>query len=180
MELNVYIAGKVSKESVFGTHHWRDAVCEQLAKISGHDIINLDPAKDSQNVSLDESNGQLIFGRDCYMIKNADIVIVMLTDDISVGGSQEMLIAKYFHKSLIGIAARGGKFVKDEKEMRGKMFKNWIHPFVLIPCDVLVNSVEEAGEYLRTWQANTSASVKDLSIIDQSIAYYEATHLRYE
>jgi hypothetical protein len=180
MELKIYIAGKVSKESVFGTNHWRDAVCETLEDISGHKIINLDPAKDNKNASLDESDGRLIFGRDCYMIKQSDLVIVILTDDISVGGSQEMLIAKYFHKPLLGIAAQGGKFIKDEKEMRGKTFKNWVHPFVMIPCDELATTIEEAGYRLRAWFTQPLSEIKDLSVIDQALSYYQSTHLEHD
>jgi hypothetical protein len=142
--------------------------------------MNLDPAKDSPGLPLDESNSQLIFGRDCYFIKQADLVIVMLTDDISVGGSQEMLIAKYFQKRLMGIVAQGGKFFKSEKEIRDTVFRDWVHPFVNVPCDILVHTIEEAGERLRVWETEPIAAVKDLTIIDDAVTYYETTHLHHE
>ncbi|MFH1433316.1 MAG: hypothetical protein ABIG32_00265, partial [Candidatus Uhrbacteria bacterium] len=120
--LKVYIAGKVSKNSVFGTSHWRDAFCEELEKKTGLKNINLDPTRTGISKVLDEKDYQAVVGRDCFLIKNADVVIVNLTDDISVGGSQEMLIAKYYEKPLIGIAPVGGKFRKPEKEIYGNTY----------------------------------------------------------
>src|SRR3989344_8270600 len=119
-KLKVYVAGKVSPNSIFGTHDWRDSFCGRLSEIIGIKIINLDPTKSDKMFDLDENNTRLIFGRDCYMIKSADLVIVNLTDDISVGGSQEMLIAKYFSKPLLGIAKREGLFIMSKYELAGK------------------------------------------------------------
>src|SRR3989338_10455224 len=125
-KLNLYIAGKVSPTAtVAGRTDWRDGFCERLTELSGFDINNLDPTKNHEYFELDEKDVKLIFGRDCFMIKSADIIIVNLTDDISVGGSQEMLIAKYYHKPLIGIAPKEGKFFKSKKDILGKIYNDW-------------------------------------------------------
>jgi nucleoside 2-deoxyribosyltransferase len=168
-KLKVYIAGKVSKNSVFGTEFWRDDFCKELSEKTGMEIINLDPTSEKSD-NFDSSNSSLIFGRDCYMIKQSDIVIVNLTDDISVGGSQEMLIAKYFKKPLLGIARKGGKFRKKETELFGKKVKNWIHPFVAPVVDELVEDINQASEWIR----NNIEKIKpkSISIIDENIDYY--------
>lgn len=171
--VKVYVAGKVSKESVFGTHDWRDGFCEELSRVAGVGIRNLDPTKESKEFPLPETDAAFIFGRDCLMIQMADVVIVNLTDDISVGGSQEMLIAKYYKKPLVGIAPFGGKFYKAEKEIGGKMHQNWKHPFVVVPCDAVVEDVQGAADWIRSWIEHPG-STKTMSVLDESVEYYKA------
>ncbi len=177
-KLKVYVAGKVSPNSVFGRHDWRGGFCAKLAELSGLEIVNLDPTQSRGDFDLDENDAKLILGRDCFMINSADLVIVNLTDDISVGGSQEMLIAKYYCKPLVGIAPKGGKFNKTETEIRGKMFRDWVHPFVAVPCDVVVEDIEGAAEYIKSFSARAAELVKDISILDKASAYYLEQHYK--
>lgn len=173
MKIKIYIAGKVSKDSVFGTSNWRENFCHQLSEKSGFEIVNLDPTKWSDNFNLDESNSRLIFGRDCFMIKSADLVVVNLTDDISVGGSQEMLIAKHYSKPLVGIAPKGGKFNKEEIEFSGKTYKDWIHPFVNISCDKIVGDLAGAAEFIKYFFLNPGQDIKNFAIVDEMVDYYK-------
>lgn len=175
-KIKVYIAGKVSPNSVFGKHDWRDGFCAKLSESSGFEIFNLDPTKSDNNFNLDENNDKLIFGRDCFMISKADFVIVNLTDDISVGGSQEMLIAKYYKKPLIGIAPKGGKFNQEEKEILGIKYKNWKHAFVTIPCDIVVGNINGAAEFIKNYFLGGDKSIKDISIFDDALGYYKDNH----
>lgn len=175
-KLKIYLAGKVSPNSVLGRHDWRDEFCAKLTELSDFDIINLDPTKSHDDFNLDENNSMLMLGRDCFMIKSADLVIVNLTDDISVGGSQEMLIAKYYGKPLIGIAPKEGKFFKSEKEILGKTYKNWIHPFVSVPCDAVVEDIKDAADFIRNFFSKPGNSVKDITILDEALKYYLKHH----
>lgn len=170
-KIKIYIAGKISPNSVFGKSDWRDGFCLELKKLSGFDIINLDPTKSNNDFDLDNNNPSLIFGRNCFMIKSADLVVVNLTDDISVGGSQEMLIAKYYHKPLVGIAPKGGKFSKTEKEIFGRTYKEWTEPFVLVPCDKVVESIEGVAELIKNNFSNIKS--KNINVIDESVKYYK-------
>lgn len=174
--MKLYIAGKVSPNSVFGRHDWRDGFCEQLRERTGLEITNLDPTKSSDDFDLDEANSMLIFGRDCFMIAAADVVIVNLTDDISVGGSQEMLIAKYFHKPLVGIAPKGGKFFQAEKVIQGKTYKDYRDPFVAVTCDVLVEDIEGVAEFLKKFVVEPDMAAKDITLLEQAKKYYEDLH----
>lgn len=176
-QLKIYVAGKVSPDSVFGTHDWRGKFCNELGQKSGYKIINLDPTKrKEEDFAGDENSAMAIVGRDCFLIKNADLVIVNLTDDISVGGSQEMLIAKYYRKPLIGIASKGGKFNKIEKNIRGHVYKNYIHPFVAVPCDAVVEDIAGAAECVKKFFANAPPAIKDIFVIDMAREYYETTY----
>jgi len=176
-KLKIYIAGKVSPSSSVGDRHdWRDDFCEKLTKLSGFKINNLDPMKKQDDFNLDENDSKLVFGRDCFMIKSADLIIVNLTNDISVGGSQEMLIAKYYQKPLIGIALKEGKFFKSEKDILGKTYKNWVHPFVSVSCDAVVEDLNEAADFIKNFFSKPDNIVKNISVIDESLIYYQKHH----
>jgi hypothetical protein len=163
--LKIYVAGKVSKESVFGTHYWRGNFCKELAKLSGLEIHNLDPV----DLEVDQGNPQQIFGGDCHLISQSDVLIVYLSDDISVGGSQEILIAKYFKIPVIGLAPHGGKFNGSTKEFFGKVITNYKDPFVFSTCDVVCATVEEVAETLKKLKA---IKPKTLDIIPKAIKLY--------
>ena len=166
--INVYVAGKISKDSVFGTHDWRDNFCKQLEKLSGLTLNNLDPTKNG----VSQSDTKLIFGADCYLIAQCDVLIVYLSDDISIGGSQEILIAKHFNKPVIGLAPHGGKFNGADKEYFGKIVKNYKDPFVFTTCDIVCKSIEEVAEKLPLISGITP---KSLDIIPESVEHYLKT-----
>lgn len=160
--MKVYVAGKVSKDSVFGKHHWRDEFCAELSKLSGIELENLDPLKAEQ----DMTDYRLIFAKDCQLINQADVLIAYLSDDISVGGSQEILIARYLHKPVIGLAPKGGKFNGCTKEMLGQTIENYQDPFVFSTCDVVCGSVVEVAHALTLISEVES---KGLQIIDETL-----------
>jgi hypothetical protein len=161
-KLTLYIAGKVSKDSIFGRHHWRDNFCDELAELSGLALSHLDPLKEEEGII----EPQQIFAKDCQLIQRADALVVYLSDDISVGGSQEILIARYLHKPVIGLAPLGGKFNGCRKEMLGRVIEDYKDPFVFTPCDVVCGSVQETAEALKTIG---SVQSKGLQIIDKAL-----------
>lgn len=160
--MKLYIAGKVSKNSVFGTHHWRDNFVAELAKLSGLELSHLDPLA----YETGEYDPQKVFDKDCWLINQVDCVIVYLSDDISVGGSQEMLIAKYLKKPLIGFAPLGGKFNMAEKEFMGQIIKDYVDPFVYASCDAVCASVEEVAGALSDIGA---IEPKTMQLVDKAI-----------
>jgi hypothetical protein len=163
--IKVYVAGKISKDSVFGTHHWRDNFCAELEKLSELKIENLDPTKSG----TDQNDARLVFGADSYLISQSDVLIVYLSDDISIGGSQEILIAKYYKIPVVGLARHGGKFNGADKEYFGKVVKNYKDPFVFTTCDVVCKTIEEVAATLKTLD---DIKPKTLDIIPQSVEYY--------
>lgn len=117
---------------------------------------------------------QSIFEKDCWLINQVDCVVVYLSDDISVGGSQEMLIAKYLKKPLIGFAPYGGKFYKESKEFLGQVIHNYIDPFVYASCDKVCGNIEDLAKELTT--INT-INPKTISIIDDAVMKYESQQI---
>lgn len=168
--MKAYIAGKVSKDSIFGTHYWRDGFCKDLEELSGIKLENLDPTK----LDINQNDSDLIFGYDSYLISQSDVVICYLSDDISVGGSQEILIAKYFGIPVIGLAKYGGKFNGANKEHFGKQIKDYKDPFVFTSCDIVCGTINEVADALK---AIKDIKPKTLGIIDASIEHYLASKL---
>lgn len=160
--IKVYVAGKVSTESHFGTHDWRDAFVAELEVLSGLKLINVDPTK--LDIAQNDISG--IFGGDAYMINSCDVVVAYLSDDISIGGSQEILVAKYCNKPVIGLAPLGGKFNGSTKEYFGKIVENYKDPFVFSTCDVVCVDEKEVAAALQQLDTITP---KDISLIEDSI-----------
>lgn len=160
--LHLYIAGKVSKNSQFGKHHWRESFCADLAQRSSLNLRNIDPLK---NLQGHETPSQ-IFKQCVKQINNADVVVVYFSDDISVGGSQEVLIAKYLNKPVIGYAPLGGKFNGCEREMFGRVIKDFKDPFVFATCDVVCGTLDEVATSLRSLKSMT---IKNLSLINEAL-----------
>ena len=159
--MKIYVAGKIQKESIFGTHHWRENFVTELAKLSELDLENIDPlATESPHQTPLQ-----IFQKDCRLIAACDAFIVNLTDDISVGGSQEILIARYLHKPVIGLAPKGGKFNGATREMFGKILTDYKDPFVFSTCDAVCSTLEEVARVLK----NPLPVSTGLTIIDEGL-----------
>lgn len=167
--MKIYIAGKVSNDSHFGTHDWRDSFCADLEEISGLTLENLDPLK----IQKDNATYRDIFAKDCYLISKSDLVLVYLSDDISVGGSQEILIAKYFKKPVIGLAPRGGKFNGSSRKIGGRIVKDHKDPFVFSTCDVVCDDIASAAKELVRFSKGNFSKVKTLDIISSEASRFE-------
>jgi len=169
--MKIYVAGKVSKDSVFGTHYWRDDFVKKLEELSGIKLTSLDPARKR----ADQNNPEEAFGADVFMISQADVVVVYLSDDISVGGSQEILVAKYYKKPVIGLAPPGGKFHQKNKEIFDQKIKNYRHPFVYSTCDVVCNDIEAVADNIKNLD---KIKPKTIEIIKQLADKYEKENLK--
>lgn len=143
--MKLYIAGKVMKNSSFGTHYWRDNFCNKLIELSGLDLAHIDPLISETTTMTPEQ----IFTKNCRQIRDCDVVIAYLSDDIGVGGAQEILIARYLHKPVIGLAPRGGKFNGAKREMFGRLIKDYKDPFVFTTCDIVCDTIEAVAKTLK-------------------------------
>lgn len=167
--LKVYVAGKMSKHSHFTSHTWRDDFLLEISKLTGLKFISFDPTR----ASKDYTELELVFGSDVHMIAQVDVVIAYLTDDFSVGGSQEILIAKYFKKPVIALAPKGGRFNLGTKEIVGKIVTDYKHPFIFSTCDVVCSTVPEVAEALKNLDR---ISPKSINLIDNAKVKFEKEH----
>lgn len=101
------------------------------------------------------------------MIADADVVVVYLSDDISIGGSQEVLIAQYLKKPVIGLAPAGGKFNGSTKEYFGQVIENYKDPFVFSTCDAVAETIEQVAAELKNYKQIVP---RGIGLIDQALA----------
>lgn len=166
--MKVYIAGKVSGNSSFKKHDWRDEFCDELCSLSGLALESLDQLK----IETSSMGPWEIFAKDCYLISQSDVVVVYLSDDISIGGSQEILIAKYLQKPVIGLAPFGGKFNGSSREFHGKLIKDWQDPFVFSTCDIVCRDTGEVASAIQKVEEG-QIKVRTIDIIDRAVADFE-------
>jgi hypothetical protein len=165
--LRLYFAGKMGKAQPLEAT-WRDQLSVIISRDSRFRAVNLDFLEVSHD-AINENDGKLIFGRDAYLIRSSDVVVVNLSDDISVGGSIEMMLAKLYRRPLIGIARAGGKFVKPDKDLLGRNVTSYVNPFVAGTCDWLINDPSQLPAVIDTF---FTTSVKTSHIIPTSAAWY--------
>ncbi len=166
----IYLAGKVPKsdEELKNYRDWRKDFEAIVKKASASEIICLDPSR----VHFDISDIYGIFGRDVYLIKSSDFVVVDARGRIGPGTAQEMLIAKYFMKPVITILPRNSHYWKDTK-IRDKGAKAWMNPFIAATSDAIAETVEEAAKMVGC-SANNGAGItaKGIRLLDRAAEYY--------
>lgn len=175
-KLRIYFAGKMGKAEGFSAVTWRNELSEIISRKSRFRSVNLDFLEPS-HAAVDENDPRLIFGRDAYLIRASDVVVVNLSDDISVGGSVEMLLAKLYHRPLIGIARPNGKFVSPVKDLLGRSVRSYTNPYVSATCDWLIHDVSELP---RTIDQIFDGPVKSNRVVSDSAAWYEQNLLRHD
>jgi hypothetical protein len=171
----VYVAGKVSNDSIFGTHDWRDKFLDSIKALSGLEFVNYDPVK-KKDIAGTHNPGR-VFGGDLFLISKVDVVVVYFSDDVSVGASQEVLVAKYFNKPVIGLAPKGGKFNGGVKKLGKRTLKNYRHPFVFGTCDLVVGDIEELAEALKNLD---KIKPKDIHLIKEAADTFEKEYLKID
>jgi len=171
--IKIYVAGKVSNDSVFGTHDWRDKFLDSITALSGLKFINYDPVKKKDITGT--HNPHKVFGGDLFLISKVDVVVVYFSDDVSVGASQEVLVGQYFNKPVIGLAPKGGKFNGGIKKVGKHTIKNYHHPFVFGTCDLVVGDIEELAEALKNLH---KIKAKGIHLIKEATDTFEKEHLK--
>jgi hypothetical protein len=172
-EIKIYVAGKMTKHSHFTSHTWRDDFLKEINKLTGLEFISFDPTKGTK----DYADPEMVFGSDLHMISQVDVVVVYFSDDIGVGGSQEILVAQYFNKPVIGLAPRGGKFNGRDREVAGVVIKDYKHPFVFSTCDVVCGNIFELAEALKNLD---KIKPRGINLIDKAKKRFEKEHLKHK
>lgn len=174
----IYLAGKVPKndDELRDYDDWRarfeKAVKERVSS-SETEIVCLDPS----HVHFDISDTYGIFGRDVYMVKSSDYVVIDAREKMGPGTAQEMLIAKYFAKPVIAILPKDSHYWKDTK-IRDKGAKSWMNPFIAATSDAIAGTVEEAAEKIAGCIVNGSGiCAKNIRLLDSAVKYYTSTVL---
>jgi hypothetical protein len=165
--VRIFLATKIPKgEDAKKVTNISEDIITEIKSLKNVEIIK------GENRDLDESNFLLIFGHDCRHIKNSDIVIVDAREKIGAGTAQEMLIAKYFKKPVITVLPKNTHHRRTNFEINEKIVEDWIHPFIHSTSDIIIEDYKDLSEWIRKCMKG-KMKVKDISIIDKSVEYYE-------
>ncbi|MBI2232596.1 MAG: hypothetical protein HYU56_01640 [Candidatus Aenigmarchaeota archaeon] len=145
---------------------WKINYKNSLSKIDGIEFVDGDAWKE-------EEKSFLVFGHDSYLIKSSDIIIVNAEAKLGAGTSQEMIIAKYFSKPVITVLPKDTHHRKSNVVFNSTNVPDWIHPFISAMSDIVVESVDEACQWVQEYKENPkSKTIKNISVIDQAINSY--------
>ncbi len=172
----IYLAGKVPKsdEELKNYSDWRKEFEIAVKKDTGCGIICLDPS----HVHFDIADIYGVFGRDVYMVKQSDFIVIDARERIGPGTAQEMLIAKYFKKPVVTILPKNSHYWKDTK-IRDKEAKAWMNPFIAATSDIIAESVEDAAKKIAGCiKNNENACAKSITLLDDAIKYYTSNILQ--
>lgn len=139
---------------------WRSRYKDAIGIKEG--ITYLDP-----NVPVDESDPLSVFGMDCGFIQSSDVIIVNAEEKLGLGTSQELIIAKYFSKPVIAVLPKNSAHRKSNLTFHGKLVEDWIHPFLFVTSDIIVESPVDIDI-----DALKNLKIKDITIIDQTIQHF--------
>lgn len=168
--MKIYLAGKVAKQDDEYCEDWRAIYKECLLNSS----FNKEKIEftDPMDRDLDESNFEMVYGHDCSLIKNCDLVIVNAEDKTGIGTSQEILIAKYYKKYVVTVIPENTNYCRKNITLLGRFIEKWIHPFAYTSSDLIIENIKDIDmNYI--YEQIQLENVKDISIIEKTCNMYE-------
>lgn len=146
---------------------WRKKYTEVIKNTIPNAII-FDPSKRIIN----EADSKAIFGHDLFLIKMSDVLLVNAEIQLGLGASQELIIAKYFQKTVIAISPKGSYYTRSYLINEDKVDGNR-HPFLNSVADIIIENISELGTALeKVANANKKGSLNWDMFIHEAIDYY--------
>lgn len=166
--IRVYLAGKVPKGAAeeAAAIDWRGTYAAALSEVG--DFETLSP----EDPTLDENYPERVFGHDCYLIRECDMVIINAMTKLGVGTAQEMLIAKYFNKHVFTVLPKDSHHRRSNLKMNGIHVAEWVHPFLYCTSDAIFEDLDALCRALADADATLAAPAKTLKIIDHAVSEY--------
>jgi nucleoside 2-deoxyribosyltransferase len=163
----IYLAGSVAKgdEEEKGFVNWRDRYKTVLENDFPGEFIF------PRAGEVDETDTLLVVGKDSRSIKRSDLVVVNVEDKIGAGTAMELVIAKHFKKPVVTVLPKDTHHRRSNIMFEGVMIEDWIHPFIDVFSDMVVEKVEDIPALKERLQ---SIEIKDISIIDKAVAHRES------
>jgi hypothetical protein len=162
----IFLSGKIPKGDIAAVTftNWRERYEKILKKHFDCKII------EPYHKDLEEGDFKLVVGSDSKHIKECDLLVVNAEEKIGAGTAQELVIAKYFKIPVISVLPKDSHHRRSNVTFHGKLVKDWIHPFIFIFSDFIIESIEE----IKTIEQKIfSSKIKDMSTIDETIRYFE-------
>jgi hypothetical protein len=180
MKFSIYLVGKIPKgEEIPKFDNWRDKFTEIVeSKLNDYSKISKIVFLDPYTLEMNRLDNTLdFFGRDIHMISICNAVVVDASIKVGPGSAQEILIAKYYNKPVVSVIPKNSHYWKDTIVHGGKV--DYKHPFLFSTSDVVVESLEQAAEWiLRYFSGMIKQNIKGIDILENSRNHYLRNHLQ--
>lgn len=169
-KITVYCSGSITKGKTDNLKLcWTDEIKAELAEAAlPYEILFLNP----DDPAVDLTNTEAMFGRDMYQAGIADFVVVDARERRGIGIGVEMMASRLLGSGLIVVAPRNSYYRKDHLEYRGGAVDNYIHPHVGILADVVVDSFQDAGDWIAK-HYNETRTPKSTEVVLNAITAYK-------
>lgn len=148
-------------------HDWKHEYMEKISQaIPESRFIHGDLVTDSIGL-------EMVVGHDLWLVKHSDIMIVHATSKIGAGTAQEMVMAKHFKKPVISVIPKDTHHRRSHVPFGGIIMEDWIHPFLYVSSDAVVENIDQAISWIRDYQQGKTAPVKDFSVFDDTVSQFE-------
>lgn len=155
--VRIFIGGKNSGEFLA---RFQVEVLDKIDSNLRNNISLFYPAGNSFALGFDRDRELLSFSRECFMIKNSDLIVVELYKNTILENYPIIGIAKKYKKRIVG-------FCKEINcQFEGDFF-----------CDRVVRSFEELALYVTNVGTSSLEQFDFINFIDEAVKYYEEEYL---
>lgn len=177
MKLRIYLSGSIKKGKNDNNQksYWTDDEIGVLRNVlsNKYELVFLNPAVRSDDLSDFKST----FGRDLLQVFVSDLILVDARTHKGIGIGSEMTFAKLNNIPVITIAPTNSKYIKENFEYLGQSLDKWVHPFIGGLSDYILESVEEAADFILNNFPFKEGEIKDKSYFYSSMQHYINTQL---
>lgn len=163
--MKIYLAGSVPKGDKEAENYtnWRKEYFKVISQ-----QINDAKLLDANDFYRLEGDSKALLGAECLHIKQSDLVIVNAEEKLGAGTSMELVIAKYFSKSVITVLPKDSYHRRSNLIFEGREVKDWIHPFIDSFSDVIIENISEIKIAIEKIK---NQKIKEITVIEESIEY---------
>lgn len=178
-EIAIYLSGSIRKgradtRDSFWSDSDMDFISEAMQPLNVH---FLNPA--SRSDDLADFMGT--FGRDLFQVAAADVILVDVRDRRGIGVGSEMTVAKAVGVPVVSLCPNGTHYRRRDFNFMGQQLTEWTHPFVFGLSDVVVDSLQEACDWLAAHRIADRAVTRQLDhsgeTVNAAIRHYLTTQL---
>jgi hypothetical protein len=173
-DVAIYLSGSIKKGNAdtrdsFWTDRDIDVIRESLQPLEVH---FLNPA--SRSDDLADFMGT--FGRDLFQVAAADAILVDVRDRRGIGVGSEMTVAKAVGVPVVSLCPENTHYRRRDFRFLDQELAEWTHPFVYGLSDVIVDTLQDACDWLATHRIADRAIPKSLhhsgKTVDAAIRHY--------
>ena len=173
-DVAIYLSGSIKKgnsdtRESFWTDRDIDVIRDSLQPLEVH---FLNPA--SRSDDLADFMGT--FGRDLFQVAAADAILVDVRDRRGIGVGSEMTVAKAVGVPVVSLCPENTHYRRRDFRFLDQELAEWTHPFVYGLSDVIVDTLQDACDWLATHRVADRAIPKSLhhsgKTVDAAIRHY--------